>query len=247
MASSTRTNLLQDVNYKSGMEVLHEGHSTLNILVVKSDGSSSKSELVIHKPVISSLLYNLRQFKQSAVSTFYNGGFHYILSPPNLQVKGVNNLENINLEDTVLTPDPVTAVIGSDKESNKLKLGGDVIHTISGLTMQKSDPSGVLIFEKLKYKDSHCHLHDIPEFSVFHNYTSLMCYKHKTMEGKGFTLLLHWDIQTSLHFAWEIQSLLLLSLGYTKPNPNLPGNKPYSYFALQKGKAHFGTAYSNFA
>ena len=37
MASSTRTNLLQDVNYKSGMEVLHEGHSTHNILAVKSD------------------------------------------------------------------------------------------------------------------------------------------------------------------------------------------------------------------
>ena len=129
---------------------------------------------------------------------------------------------------------------------------------MSGLTMQKSYISGLLISKKLKYKavssssvyngkDSHCHLHDVPEFSVFHNYTSLMCYKHKTTEGKGFTLLLHWDIQTSLHFAWEIQSLLLLSLGYTKPNPNLPGNKPYSYFALQKGKAHFGTAYSNFA
>ena len=54
-------------------------------------------------------------------------------------------------------------------------------------------------------------------------------------------------IQTSLHFAWEIQSLLLPSLGYMKPNPTLPGNKPYSYFALQKGKALFGTAYSNFA
>ena len=195
----------------------------------------------------------MRRFKQSAVSTFCSGGFRCILSPPNLQaqvgnnlenfnlkdtvlsppnhqVQGVNNLENVNLKETVLTPDPVTAVIGPDKESNKLKLGGDV-----------------LIFEKLKYKDSHCHLHDVPEFPVFHNYTSLMCYKHKTMEGKGFTLLLHWDIQTSLHFAWEIQSLLLLSLGYMKPNPNLPGNKSNSYFVLQKGKAHFGIAYSNFA
>ena len=166
------------------MEVLLQGHSTLNILAVKSDGSSSKSELVNHKPVISSLLSSSRRFKQSAVSTFCNGGFRYILSPPNHQVQGVNNLENVNLKETVLTPDPVTAVIGSDKESNKLKLGGDV-----------------LIFEKLKYKDSHCHLHDVPEFPVFHDYTSLMCHKHKTTEGKGFTLLLHWDIQTSLHFA----------------------------------------------
>ena len=95
--------------------------------------------------------------------------------------------------------------------------------------MQKSDPSGLLIFEKLKYKavssssvyngkNSHCHLHDVPEFPVFHNYTSLMCYKHKTTEGKGFTLLLHWDIQISLHFAWEIQSLILMCLGI---NPTL--------------------------
>ena len=175
MANPTRTNLLQDANYKSGMEVLHQGHSALYILAAKSDGSSSKSELVNHKPVISSLLSSSRRFKQSAVSTFYNGGFRYILSPPNLQVQGVNNLENINLEDTVLTSAPVTAVIGSDKEANKLKLGGDVfykhnlpkadlednefnqgedvfksdivavktrdISTISGLTMQKSDPS----------------------------------------------------------------------------------------------------------
>lgn len=247
MASSNRTNLLQDVNYKSGMEVIHQGHSTLNILMVKSDGSSSKSEVVIHKPVISSLLSSLRQIKQGAVSTFCNGALRYILSPPNLQVQGIDNLENINLKDTVLTPDPVTTVIGSDKESNKLKLGGDVFHTISGLTMQKSDSSGLLIFEKLKYKDSHCHLHNVPEFPVFQNYTSLMCYKNKNTEGKGFTLLLHWDIQTSLHFSWDIQSSLLLSIGYTKPYPNLPGYNSYSYFALQKGKAHFGTAYSNFA
>ena len=202
------------------MEVLHQGQSTLNILAAKSDGSSSKSELVNHKPVISSLISSSRRFKQSAVSTFCSGGFRYILSPPTLQVQGVNNLENVNLKETVLTSDPVTAVIGSDKESNKLKLGGDV-----------------LIFEKLKYKDSHCQLHDVPEFPVFHDYTSPMCHKHKNTEGKGFTLLLHWDIQ-SLH---------LLSLGYTKPYPNVPGNKSYSYFVLQKGKAHFGTAYINFA
>merc|ERR1712240_140998 len=42
VASPTRTNLLQDANYMSGMEVLHQGHSTLNILAVKSDESSSK-------------------------------------------------------------------------------------------------------------------------------------------------------------------------------------------------------------
>ena len=131
-------------------------------------------ELVNHKPVIFSLISSSKWFKQSAVSTFCSGGFRYILSPPTLQVQGVNNLENVNLKETVLTPDPVTAVIGSDKESNKLKLGGDV-----------------LIFEKLKYKDSHCQLHDVPQFPVFHDYTSLMCHKHKTTEGKGFTLLLH--------------------------------------------------------
>ena len=72
LASPTRTDLLQDANHKSGMEVLHQGQSTLNILAVKSDGSSSKSELVNHKPVISSFLYSSRWFKQSAVSTFYN-------------------------------------------------------------------------------------------------------------------------------------------------------------------------------
>merc|ERR1712082_443447 len=110
------------------MEVLHEGHSTLNILVVRSVVSSSKSKLVIHKPVISSLLSSLRWFKQSAVSTFYNGGFCYILSPLNLQVQEVNNLENINLEDTVLTSAPVTAVIGLVKEANKLKLRGDIFY-----------------------------------------------------------------------------------------------------------------------
>ena len=98
------------------MEVLHQGQSTLNILVVKSDGSSSKSELVNHKPFISRFLSSSRRFKQSAVSTLYNGGFRYILSPPNIQAHGDNNLDNINLKDTVLTPDPVTAVIGSDKE-----------------------------------------------------------------------------------------------------------------------------------
>ena len=212
VASSTHTNLLQDVYYKSGMEVLQEGHPTLHILVVKSYGSSSKSELVIHKPVISSLLSSSRWFKQSAVSTFYNGGFRYIFSPPNLQVQRVNNLENINLEDTVINTAPITNVSGSVKEANKLKLGGDIFYkhnlpeadledtdfnqgedvfkshiiavkacvtsTISGLTMQMSDPSGLLIFEKLKYKavssssvyngkDSHCHIHDVPEFPVF--------------------------------------------------------------------------------
>ena len=117
MASSTHTNLLQDVYYKSGMEVLQEGHPTLHILVVKFYGSSSKSELVIHKPVISSLLSSLRWFKQSAVSTFYNGGFCYFLCPSKLQVQRVNNLENINLEDTVLTTAPVTTVSGSVKEA----------------------------------------------------------------------------------------------------------------------------------
>ena len=98
------------------------------------------------------------------------------------------------------------------------------ISTISGLTMQKSDPSGLLIFEKLKYKavssssvyngkDSHCHLQNVPEFPVFHDYTSLMCYKHKTTEGKGFNLLLLWD---TIGGALQLQ-------GYTNPTPTLPG------------------------
>ena len=78
-------------------------------------------------------------------------------------------------------------------KSHIIAVKARVTSTISGLTMQMSDPSGLLIFEKLKYKavssssvyngkDSHCHLHDVPEFPVFHNSTSLMCYDHKLEE-----------------------------------------------------------------
>ena len=98
--------LLQDVAGKSGKEVHPESHSTFHTLAVKACGISSKSGLIAHKSVPSGLLSCLR-LKQRAVSSYYSGGFGYIFCPPQLHEQRVNNAENINLQDAVLTTNPV--------------------------------------------------------------------------------------------------------------------------------------------
>ena len=108
--------LLQDVTDKSGKEVLPESHSNFHALAVKACGISSKSGLIVHKSVPPGLLSCLR-LKQRAVSSFYSGGFGYILCPPQLHEQRVNNVENINLQDAVLTINPVTTIGGSVKEA----------------------------------------------------------------------------------------------------------------------------------
>ena len=127
VASSTYNNLLQDVYNKSGKEVRHEGHSTFHTLVIKAHGSSYKSEPVILKPVISRL-QSSSKLKQGANSTFYNGGFCYILCPLKLQVQRVNNREINYLKVTVLTTEPVTNISGSVKDASKHNLGGGVFY-----------------------------------------------------------------------------------------------------------------------
>ena len=111
--------LFQDVTGEPRKEAHPESFSIFHTLATNVCGISSKSVLTAQRSVPSGLLSCLRH-KQRAVSSFYSGGFGYIFCPPQLHKQWVNNVENINLEDAVLTTNHVTNINDSVKQAEDL-------------------------------------------------------------------------------------------------------------------------------